>query len=73
MRFLKRPLGLVLALAMGAVSTYAQWPDYPTPGPRAKDGKIDLSAPPPKTADGKPDFPDYGNRREVRAAVAADR
>jgi hypothetical protein len=35
----------------------AQWLNYPTPGiPRTPDGKANLSAPAPKTADGKPDF-----------------
>src|SRR5437762_13867635 len=35
----------------------AQWLDYPTPGiPRTRGGKPNLSAPAPKSADGKPDF-----------------
>ena len=43
-----------LLLCMGA---RAQWLNYPEPGiPRLKDGKANLSAPAPKTADGKPDF-----------------
>jgi hypothetical protein len=50
-------LGVVAsALAAGAAVLFAQWPDYPTPGPRTKEGKIDLTAPPPRTADGKIDF-----------------
>jgi hypothetical protein len=52
----KAPAALVLALAIGATAMFAQWPDYPTPGPRTKEGKVDLAAPPPRTADGKPDF-----------------
>jgi hypothetical protein len=56
MKILKTPLALAVALTAGAISLSAQWPDYPTPGPRAKDGKVDLAAAPPKTADGKPDF-----------------
>jgi hypothetical protein len=46
---------LLAGLATGA-PVFAQWPAYPTPGPRTKDGKIDLAAAPPKTAAGKPDF-----------------
>jgi len=39
---------------MGAV---AQWIDYPDPSaPRLKNGKVNLSAPAPRTADGKPDL-----------------
>jgi len=35
----------------------AQWVRYPTPGvPRKTDGKVDMSAPPPRLANGKPDF-----------------
>src|SRR6516225_11359602 len=56
MRILKILAALLIALASGALAMFAQWPDYPTPGPRSKDGKIDLAAPPPRTADGKPDF-----------------
>jgi len=44
---------LALCLSMEAP---AQWLDYPTPGiPRTKDGKANLSAPAPRTPDGKPD------------------
>ena len=56
MKILQTPATLMLALTVSATAIFAQWPSYPTPGPRAKDGKIDLAAPPPKTADGKPDF-----------------
>jgi len=35
----------------------AQWINYPTPGvPRLANGKVDLSAPTPRTPDGKPDL-----------------
>ena len=45
----------VLVVVCGSVS--AQWVHYPTPGaPRTANGKLDMSAPAPKTPDGKPDF-----------------
>src|SRR5579871_5484219 len=52
------PVIVVLPLLVAAASTaaFAQWADYPTPGPRLKDGKIDMAADPPRTADGKVDF-----------------
>jgi hypothetical protein len=56
MRILKIAAAVPAALAACALSIIAQWPDYPTPGPRTKEGKIDLAAPPPRTADGKTDF-----------------
>ena len=56
MRILTNPPALLVLLATGATAIFAQWPGYPTPGPRTKDGKIDFAAPPPRTADGKPDF-----------------
>ena len=50
------PIVLVLAL-VSVVSLSAQWPNHPTPGvPRNAAGEPDLNAPPPRTADGKPDF-----------------
>ncbi len=46
----------VLFLALSAPMA-AQWPDYPTPGvPRLAHGEPNPAAPPPRTADGKPDF-----------------
>ena len=45
------------AALLTAVSVAAQWLEYPTPGvPRLPNGKPNLAAPPPKTADGKPDL-----------------
>jgi hypothetical protein len=39
------------------VRASAQWHGYPTPGiPRTPDGKVNLSAPLPRAADGKPDL-----------------
>lgn len=46
---------LVIVLITGA-STHAQWPSFPVPGlVRTADGKVDLTAPPPRV-DGKPDL-----------------
>ena len=47
----------VLCLMCLAAPAGAQWLNYRTPGlPRKADGKVNLSAPAPRTADGKPDF-----------------
>jgi hypothetical protein len=46
----------VLLLILAGAS-HAQWLDYRTPGiPRLPNGKANLSAPAPRTADGKPDL-----------------
>lgn len=60
-RTLTRSIGVALAatftLVALAATAEAQWLNYPTPGtPRLPDGKPNLNAPVPKTADGKPDF-----------------
>ena len=50
------PASLVLVLGL-ATAANAQWLNLPTPGlPRLPDGKPNLEAPAPRTADGKPDF-----------------
>jgi len=56
MRVLKIPAAVLFAVLTSATALLAQWPSYPTQGPRTKDGKVDLAAPPPRMADGKPDF-----------------
>src|SRR5579872_4565045 len=56
MRMPKITVAVLAALAVSAVPLCAQWPTYSTPGPRTKDGKIDLAGPPPRTPEGKPDF-----------------
>jgi hypothetical protein len=51
--------GLAAAALVAALSASAtaQWINYPTPGiPRLPDGKPNLSAPTPRTAEGKPDL-----------------
>src|SRR5579871_4192634 len=49
-------LGLALALC-ASTAAHAQWLNYRDPGtPRLRDGKVNLAAPAPKTADGKPDL-----------------
>jgi hypothetical protein len=48
---------LLLPLALLSTSAYSQWLNYPTPGtPRTRDGKPNLSAPPPRASNGKPDL-----------------
>jgi hypothetical protein len=48
-----------LALGLSASPLAAQWLNYPVPGiPRLPDGKLNLSAPAPRSPDGKPDL--YG-------------
>jgi hypothetical protein len=47
---------VTFVLMTSALAGFAQWPGYPTAGPRNTEGKIDYSGPPPRTAYGKPDF-----------------
>jgi hypothetical protein len=52
-----RAILLVLGLAAIAAMASAQWPAYPTPNvPRNADGTVNLTAPAPRTTDGKPDL-----------------
>jgi hypothetical protein len=47
----------IVAVAVLAAAPAAQWLNHPTPGiPRLPDGKPNLNAPAPKTADGRPDL-----------------
>jgi hypothetical protein len=47
----------VPALALLGMPVAAQWLNHPTSGiPRTKDGKVNLSAPAPRTPEGTPDF-----------------
>jgi hypothetical protein len=48
---------LALILCVMSASLTAQWPNHRTPGlPQKTDGKLDLTAPAPRSADGKPDL-----------------
>jgi hypothetical protein len=48
---------VAVVVALSGASVLAQWPKHPTPDvPRTPAGAPDLDAPPPRTADGKPDF-----------------
>jgi hypothetical protein len=56
MRTLLRGITIVIGLA-APLRLPAQWIHYPTPGvPRLPNGKVNLAAPAPKSADGKPDL-----------------
>jgi len=49
--------GTAAAVLIFSASVSAQWLGYPTAGiPRTPDGKPNLSAPPPKTSEGRPDI-----------------
>jgi hypothetical protein len=54
-----RSLALIAASAFfcASPSVSAQWLKYPSAGiPRSRDGKVSLTAPAPRTRDGRPDF-----------------
>lgn len=52
-----KALGSVALIAAIAAPLSAQWPNFPAAGvPRNAAGQVDLTAPTPKTADGKPDL-----------------
>ena len=54
---LPRALAVSVLAVLLSTAGSAQWLNYPTPGiPRLPDGKPNLAAPAPKTADGKPDL-----------------
>src|SRR5687767_3793589 len=48
---------LILFTLLISTSVAAQWINYPTAGvPRKADGSVNMTAPTPRLADGKPDF-----------------
>jgi hypothetical protein len=52
-----RRRSIVLFFLFLSASVHAQWLNFPTPGtPRTPDGKANLAAPTPRTADRKPDL-----------------
>ncbi len=58
MRIRSTPIASMIAfLSLLTTSAAGQWPNYPTPGiPRFPDGKPNLEALTPRTAEGKPDL-----------------
>ena len=48
---------MVVLVSLVAAPVSAQWLNYPTPNtPRRPDGKVNMTAPPPRTRDGHPDL-----------------
>jgi hypothetical protein len=66
---------LTILIAAPALVLQAQWLNYPTPGvPRLAGGKPNLTAPTPRTVDGKPDLSGLWNRisPKYHVNIAAD-
>lgn len=57
MNALVKASALVTIVVALSVTVSAQWPEFPTPRvPKTATGEANLDAPPPRTADGKPDL-----------------